>query len=121
MERRVFVRLGLTSLAGVAGQRAVPVFGQAPAIVTSDTQRPQMPCGVASGDVSDGRAMIWSRCDRPARLVVDDTSTSSFSDARRSVGPSALEEWDYTVRLALTDLPAGRPSTTVRASRTWRT
>lgn len=108
MNRRSFVRLGLSSVAGLAGARAVPVFGQAPAIVTSDASRPQLPCGVASGDVTDGRAIVWARCDRPARLLLEYTTGATFADARRVSGPTALEEWDYTVRLALTDLPPGQ-------------
>jgi alkaline phosphatase D len=108
MNRRAFVRLGLTSIAGAAGARTVPLLGQAPAIVVPDSARPQMPCGVASGDVTEGRAMIWSRCDRPARLVVEYSTHADFSDARRVVGPAALVEWDYTVRFALTDLPPGQ-------------
>ncbi|NES69600.1 MAG: hypothetical protein F6K24_32460 [Okeania sp. SIO2D1] len=39
----------------------------APGIITSEKMRPQIPYGVASGDISgEGRAVIWSRSDRPA-------------------------------------------------------
>jgi len=110
MHRRDFVRLGLASTVGsiVAPSLAL---GRAPAIVTRDTARPGVPCGVASGDVSDGRAVVWSRTDRPARLVVEYTTGASFAGALRVAGPAALEEWDYVSRVTLTDLP---PAQTVR-------
>ena len=107
MNRRHFVRLGLTSTFGALATPRLTLARQAPAIVTSDTMRPGMPCGVASGDVSDGRAVVWSRTDRPARLVVEYTTTGSFADRMTVRGPAALEEWDYTARLVLTDLPHG--------------
>lgn len=107
MNRRHFVRLGLASAIGAA---AAPrrLFAQAPAIVTSEKMRPQMPFGIASGDVAEGRAVIWSRSDRPARMLVEYSTTSGFTDAQRVTGPAALEEWDYTSRIALTDLPPGQ-------------
>ena len=62
----------------VAGQTG------APAMVKSDAGRPAMPQGVASGDVSDGRAVVWSRSDRPARMLVEYATTEKFED-RKSV------------------------------------
>ena len=106
MNRRDFVRLGLASTLGAAAPARL--FGQAPAIVTSDRMRPQMPFGIASGDVSEGRAVVWSRSDRPARLLVEYATTSRFDDVRRVTGPAALEEWDYTSRITLTELPPGQ-------------
>lgn len=41
-----------------------------PAIVTSDKMRPKIPYGVASGDITNGNAIIWSRSDRPTRMIV---------------------------------------------------
>ena len=45
--------------------------GRAPALITRDDDRPGVPCGVATGDVTDGQAIVWSRTDRPARLIVE--------------------------------------------------
>jgi hypothetical protein len=42
----------------------------APGVVTSDRTRPQTPYGVMSGDPTGGRAIIWSKTDRPARMLV---------------------------------------------------
>jgi alkaline phosphatase D len=79
--------------------------GTAPSIVTREPRRPAMPCGVATGDVAAGRAIVWSRTTRPARMIVEYSTTASFRDVRRIVGPAALEESDFTARVELTDLP----------------
>ena len=83
-------------------------FGQAPAVVTSDRTRPQMPSGIQIGDVLADRAVIWSRADRPARLVVEHSLRPDFGGAVKVRGPLALETSDYTARLDLTHLPADR-------------
>jgi alkaline phosphatase D len=80
----------------------------APAIVMAGAQRPAIPCGVASGDVSAGRAIIWSRTDRPARLIVEYSTSPSFRDLRRVVGPAALEDTDFTARIDLIELPSNQ-------------
>ncbi|HJR57840.1 MAG TPA: alkaline phosphatase D family protein [Vicinamibacterales bacterium] len=79
-----------------------------PAIVRSQTARPALPQGVASGDVTSGRAVIWSRADRAARMFVEYSTTERFDRPLRVPGPAALETSDFTARLVLTDLPAGQ-------------
>jgi len=101
MHRREFLKLGAAAIAAARQDRA-------PAIITRDAARPGVPCGVATGDVADGQAIVWSRSDRPSRLVVEYSTTSSFANARRIVGPAALEDTDFTARVDLTDLPAGQ-------------
>src|SRR5439155_26937393 len=77
-------------------------------IVIQDANRPAMPCGVATGDVAGGRAIVWSRTDRPARMIVEYSTTASFSDRRRIIGPAALEDTDFTARVDLSELPPGQ-------------
>ena len=79
-----------------------------PGIVRSQTSRPLVPQGVASGDVTGGRAVIWSRADRAARMFVEYSTTERFTNALRVPGPAALETSDFTARVVLTDLPAGQ-------------
>lgn len=67
-----------------------------------------MPCGVATGDVAAGQAVVWSRTDRPARLIVEYSTTASFADTRRVVGPAALEDSDFTARVNLIGLSPGQ-------------
>src|SRR5262249_41906390 len=100
------------TLGGLATSSLVrrPVWAQttAPAVITSDAARPAIPYGVQSGDISGNRAIIWSRTDRPARLLVEWATNAAFPDATRMVGPGAWAERDVTARGALTGLPAGQ-------------
>ena len=84
------------------------LVAQAPAIVRAEGSLPRITHGVAAGDVQNGRAVVWSRADRPARLFVEYSTTESFRNARRVPGPAALDASDFTARVVLTDLPAGQ-------------
>ncbi|MET0533701.1 MAG: alkaline phosphatase D family protein, partial [Steroidobacter sp.] len=75
------------------------------AIVASDTVRPMANWGLQIGDVIDGRAIIWSRADRPARMIVEWSQDESFKRAQRIRGPHALDVSDFTSRVDLTRLP----------------
>ncbi|NBF02451.1 alkaline phosphatase [Pseudomonas sp. Fl5BN2] len=80
----------------------------APAVIASVKDRPQLTDGVQSGDLLGDRAMIWSRSDRPARMVVEWDTRSVFSNPRRSVSPLADARSDFTARVELTGLPANQ-------------
>jgi alkaline phosphatase D len=110
MDRRAFLRLA-GAAATFPNQWLPPSGGrlaQSPAIVTSPGTRPTLPCGVTAGDVGGGRAVIWSRTDRTARMFVEFATSERFADPRRVRGPAALETSDFTSRLVLTGLPAGQ-------------
>ena len=64
---------------------ATALFG-VKALAAPESGRPSMPCGVASGDVSADGAVVWSKTDRPARMVVEYATTDTFRDARKIVG-----------------------------------
>jgi len=51
MHRREFLKLGAAAVAAACQDRA-------PAIITRDAARPGVPCGVATGDVADGQAIV---------------------------------------------------------------
>jgi alkaline phosphatase D len=78
------------------------------AFLVRDEARPAIPYGVASGEVAGGSAVVWSRTDRPARMIVEYATTEAFRDSRRVLGPAAFPEDDYTAKVVLTDLPAGQ-------------
>ena len=61
-----------------------------------------------AGDVDGDRAIVWSRTDRPSRLIVEYATTESFTDAKKITGPAALEVTDFTARVDLSGLPAGQ-------------
>jgi alkaline phosphatase D len=70
--------------------------------------RPVITHGIQSGDVGHGRAIVWSRCDRPARMIVRYATSDRFTDARtRTTGPVGADT-DFTAHLDLTDLPPGQ-------------
>ena len=102
--RRRFLKSSLAS--GVA--LSFPALGQAPAIITSERSRPQALSGIQIGDVTGDRAIVWSRSDRPARLLVERAYKSDFSDAVRLRGPLALDTSDFTARVDLTGLSSDR-------------
>ena len=60
-----------------------------------------------AGDVIPGAAMVWSRSDRPARMIVS-WRTSEKGEERRIVGPHCIDATDYTGRIELTNLPPGQ-------------
>lgn len=83
-------------------------IAQAPAIITSEKSRPQIPYGVASGDISGSNAVIWSRSNKPARMIVEYSTNESFRNFRRVVGQVASDQTDFTARMYLSGLPQGQ-------------
>jgi alkaline phosphatase D len=112
MNRRRFLGRSLVAAGGVAAgaltRRPAWAQGPAPAVVTPDRMRPAVPYGVQTGDVTGDRAIVWSRTDRPARLVVEWAANDAFRGAARVVGPAALGDSDFTARVDLRGLPAGQ-------------
>jgi alkaline phosphatase D len=92
----------------VGGLKACAAAAYGPAIIQPQASRPAMPQGVAAGDVTTDRAVIWSRADRPSRLVVEYATTEKFENPLRRVGPAALDTSDFTARVVLADLPPGQ-------------
>ncbi|GBD44112.1 Alkaline phosphatase D [bacterium HR40] len=99
--------LGGLALAGAVGLPRL-VFGQgAPAVMISERQRIRAPFGVQSGDVGDGRAIVWSKADRPARMLVRWSTREDLADARAVRPLHVLEDTDFTGKVELTGLPDG--------------
>ena len=93
--------------AGAAAAAAAALRG-APAIVVSAAERPQALQGLQFGDPSDGAVVVWSRSDRPARMLVEWSYDETFKQSHRIVGPHALDTTDFTARQDLTGLEPGR-------------
>ena len=91
----------------LAGAAAGTLLGprHAAALIRDDAARPAATHGAIAGDVTGDRAIVWSRTDRPARMVVEWSTRESFTDARRVVGPAALPETGFTARVDLLGLP----------------
>jgi alkaline phosphatase D len=86
-------------LALAAGRLAVPAYAVA--------GRPVVTHGVQSGDVTADSAILWSRCDRPARMTVEVAATEQLRNARVLPGPAALDVSDFTAKMRVGGLPAG--------------
>jgi len=83
-------------------------FAQAPAIITSDRQRPRIDYGVSAGPSAPGRAIVWAHVDRPSRLIVEYATTSNLSGARSIRGTIATPDTGLTARAEIGGLPAGQ-------------
>ncbi|MDZ8258627.1 alkaline phosphatase [Nostoc sp. ChiQUE01b] len=108
LNRRQFLLRSAITAGGIISTNLVaksPVFGKAPAIITSEKMRPGIPYGVASGDISNDSIVIWSRSDRPTKMIVEYSTSQSFRNVQRVVGPNALKNSDFTARLYLKNLP----------------
>jgi alkaline phosphatase D len=75
---------------------------------TALSNLPQLTYGIQFGDVLSDRAIVWSRADRPARMVVEHSFNPDFKESTLIQGPLVLENTDYTARIDLTGLPASQ-------------
>ncbi|AUT00604.1 alkaline phosphatase [Nostoc sp. CENA543] len=108
LNRRRFLLNSAVTAGGIITTNVLsksPVFGQAPAIITSDKMRPTIPYGVATGDITSNNVVIWSKSDRASRMIVEYSTNPSFSSVQRVLGPQALGNTDFTARLNLRNLP----------------
>ncbi|MGW3959422.1 alkaline phosphatase D family protein [Amycolatopsis sp. NPDC005003] len=104
--RRTLLKAGLTGASAVAAGVALPsaAFAAVP-LVRAD--RPVLTHGVQSGDVTPGSAIVWSRADRPSRLVVEIARDPSFRHARRVAGPLVGPDSGGTGRVRVPALAPG--------------
>jgi alkaline phosphatase D len=104
--RRAALLGAAAGLAGAGGHRLAFGQGTAPAPIASEAARPRADWGAATGDVTADRAVVWSRADRAARMVVEWSTDERLRGATRVLGPFATEATDFTARVDLTGLPA---------------
>ena len=70
--------------------------------------RPQISHGTAVGDVRADGALIWSRSDRPAHMIVEAANNPEFRGAKTFRSPAPLTpETDGTGRLRIVGLDSG--------------
>jgi alkaline phosphatase D len=100
--RRALLRSAGASAALTAiGTVARPSLSFAP-------DRAQITHGIQSGDVTANSGVVWSRADRPSRMLVEVATTDSFRDIKSAVYVDALPESDFTAKALLENLPAGQ-------------
>jgi len=98
MSRRRFLA---TAAASTVSAIAMPYLSRA-------ADRPGVTHGVASGDVGTEGGVVWARTDRPAQMLVEVSTTESFSTARKLPPIAALPESDFTAKMLVENLPAGQ-------------
>ncbi|MGY2001880.1 alkaline phosphatase D family protein [Blastococcus sp. SYSU DS1024] len=69
--------------------------------------RPEVRWGVQSGDVTARSAVVWSKTDRPARMVVEVAATEDFRTPRGRWSVDVGPDTDHTGKVHLSGLPAG--------------
>ncbi|MCE8517647.1 alkaline phosphatase D family protein [Ruegeria pomeroyi] len=74
--------------------------------ISRAASRPVFTHGVQSGDVDTASGMIWTRTDRPAKVMMEVSSTESFADAHRLSPMFATPESDLAVKRLVEGLPA---------------
>src|SRR5262245_59754103 len=92
LSRRRFLSASALGAAGLAldvGRRPGWAQGTAPPVITPDAARPQTPSGVMTGDITADRAVIWSRTDRPARLLAEYALRAPLRKPSLVVSPGA--------------------------------
>ena len=61
-----------------------------------------------SGDVTPSSGIVWAASDRAGRMLVEWSTSESFRNPTRVVGPDAVTRNGFTARVDLTGLPSGR-------------
>lgn len=102
LNRRTLLRSGM---AATAAGLFLPSSATT-ALARSD--RPALTHGVQLGDPLPDEAVLWTRADRPSRMVVEIAADPSFRDARRVRGPVLTPDTDGTGSVRLDHLPPGR-------------
>ncbi|MDW6021969.1 alkaline phosphatase [Mesorhizobium sp. BAC0120] len=99
LSRRTFVvTAGAAGLVGASGL-ALPYYSRA-------NQRPAFTHGVQSGDVDAASGMVWTRTDRPARVMFEVATTENFANATRLAPLDTTPASDFTVKRLVEELPA---------------
>ena len=92
-------RAVLASGTAFAASLAMPALSRA-------ASRPAFTHGVQSGDVDKSSGMIWTRTDRPAKVMMEVSTTESFDNAMKLPPLDALPETDLAVKRLVEGLPS---------------
>ncbi|TVT17009.1 alkaline phosphatase [Amycolatopsis rhizosphaerae] len=101
--RRTLLKTGIVT----AGALAAGALGGPTAAALVRRDRPVLTHGVQAGDVTADSAIIWTRADRPSRMIVEVARDERFAHARRLTGPLLTPGTGGTGKLRVPALPAG--------------
>jgi alkaline phosphatase D len=99
--RRFLMNAASSAAASALGAIAKPNLSRA-------SDRPTIPHGVQSGDVSTDSGVVWARSDRASRMLVEIATSDSFKAIRNAVFVDALPQTDFTAKALIEGLPAGQ-------------
>ena len=88
-----------TGLVAATSGLAMPFYARA-------ANAPSFTQGVQSGDVNAASGMIWTRVDRPSRVMMEISTTESFKDPIRLTPMNALPESDFAIKRLVEGLPS---------------
>jgi alkaline phosphatase D len=74
--------------------------------ISRAASRPVFTHGVQSGDIVMSSGMIWTRTDRPSRIMMEVSTTESFADARRLAPMESIPASDLAVKRLVSGLPS---------------
>jgi alkaline phosphatase D len=95
LSRRAF----MTTSAAASFTLAMPSISRA-------SSRPVFTHGVQSGDVDSMSGVIWTRTDRPSKVMFEYATRESFSNAVKLPPMDTLPNSDLSVKRLLADLPS---------------
>ncbi|WP_315837797.1 alkaline phosphatase D family protein [Bradyrhizobium prioriisuperbiae] len=95
-------------LTAVSSAAITAVGGIARPSLSRAADRPVITHGVQSGDVSLESGIVWTRTDRPARMLAEIATSDSFKTIHGAVSVDALPDTDFTAKALLQGLPAGQ-------------
>jgi alkaline phosphatase D len=79
----------------------------APALIRAQSQTPTLPHGVQSGDIGAHSGLVWTRADRPSRMIIEVSLDENFRRTLNWIrGPFLLPESDFTGHHVIEGLPA---------------
>jgi alkaline phosphatase D len=87
---------------------AAAVGGIAKPYLSRAADRPPITHGIQSGDVTSDSGVVWARTDRPARMLVEASTTESFAAIQNAVAIDVLPETDFTGKVLLENLLPGQ-------------
>src|SRR5271166_2124261 len=77
-----------------AGAAVTMLGGIAKPRISRAADRPLITHGIQSGDVSTDSGVVWARADRPARMLVEASTSDSFDDVLQGGFLDVLPETD---------------------------
>ncbi len=109
--RRTLLRAGLAVGGGLAAPGLVGGRTASAATGLALSGRPAVTHGVQSGDVTASSGVVWARADRTARMWVEVEAAEAEGDRLLIRGPVVTPDTDFTGKVRLRGLPAGREVT----------